>query len=89
MEFTLSQSTVPVNNQNQADNQKRHGKEEEMLRDPETAKPEAEPLSTDDAPSSLRWQSGRASTELIETGRAFDVFISALKLHDDSLISVS
>lgn len=89
MEFTLSQSTVPVNNQNQADNEKRHGKEEEMLRDPETAKPEAEPLSTDDAPSSLRWQSGRASTELIETGRAFDVFISALKLHDDSLISVS
>ena len=89
MEFTLSQSTVPLNNQNQSDNEKRHSKEEELLRDPETAKPEAEPLSTDDAPSSLRWQSGRAPTELIETGRAFDVFVSALKLHDDSLISVS
>ena len=89
MEFTLSQSTVPLNNQNQSDNEKRRSKEEELLRDPETPKPEAEPLSTDDAPSSLRWQSGRAPTELIETGRAFDVFVSALKLHDDSLISVS
>jgi hypothetical protein len=89
MEFNLSQSTVPLNNQNQPDNEKGHGKEEKLLQDPETAKPEAEPLSTDDAPSSLRWQSGRAPTELIETGRAFDVFVSALKLHDDSLTSVS
>ena len=89
MDFTLSQSSVPIDDINQADNEKRHVRGEELLIDIETAKAESEPPSTDDAPSSLRWQSGRAPTELIETGRAFDVFVSALKLHDDSLLSVS
>ena len=89
MDFTLSQSSVPIDNINQGDNEKRHISGEELLIDVDTAKAESEPPSTDDAPSSLRWQSGRAPTELIETGRAFDVFVSALKLHDDSLLSVS
>ena len=89
MDFTLSQSSVPIDNINQGDNEKRHISGEALLIDIETVKAESEPPSTDDAPSSLRWQSGRAPTELIETGRAFDVFVSALKLHDDSLLSVS
>ena len=39
--------------------------------------------------SSLQWQLGRAPIELIETGNGFDVFVSALKLHDDSYVTVS
>lgn len=89
IDFTLSQSSVPIDDINQGDKEKRHVRGEELLIDVETTKAESEPPSTDDAPSSLRWQSGRAPTELIETGRAFDVFVSALKLHDDSLLSVS
>ena len=46
-------------------------------------------VDNNNSKSSLQWQSGRAPTELIETGKAFDVFVSALKLHDDSYVSVS
>ena len=49
---------------------------------------DTESPSLNDELSGLEWRAGRAPTELIETGRAFDVFVSALKLHDESFLSV-
>ena len=45
--------------------------------------------TSNNSKSTLQWQLGRAPIELIETGNGFDVFVSALKLHDDSNVSVS
>jgi hypothetical protein len=95
LNFNLSQSTVlfDIEKINSFMENKEKKSEEEKLGDSKHKKSsgvkQAALSEVNEINSGLKWRTGKASVELIETGRAFEVYVGALKLHDESLLSVS
>ena len=95
LNFNLSQSTVlfDIEKINSFMENKEKKSEEEKLGDSKQKKSsgvkQAALSEINEINSGLKWRTGKASVELIETGRAFEVYVGALKLHDESLLSVS
>jgi hypothetical protein len=100
LNFNLSQSTVLFDiekiNSFMENKEKKRENEDEKLGDSKQKKSGgvkqaevSEVSEVNEINSGLKWRTGKASVELIETGRAFEVYVGALKLHDESLLSVS
>lgn len=97
LNFNLSQSTVLFDiekiNSFIENKEKKRDSEEENQGDSKVKKSsgvkQAVLSEVSEINSGLKWRTGKASVELIETGRAFEVYVGALKLHDESLLSVS